>query len=174
VLGRHRRYLEIGAAAAAACSSPRRPGAERIVGVEINPDHRRHVAQRFPGYGVGPLVADPRRSLIAGEGRGTRAARRSSSTRVTITFIQTGSPTARRVRVERGESVTGRSVHRVMGRLEPNGLFYVYRTAATRCWRLLAIVARGAEKFGVDDPRQHLFAARNDTNRAALWSAARR
>jgi spermidine synthase len=169
VLGRHRRYLEIGAGGGRGMFLANASGAERIVGVEINPDIVDMSLNGFPGYGVGPLVADPRHQLIAAEGRGYARGTDEQFDTVTITFIQTGvANSSAAFALSEANLFTVEAFTEFMGRLGPNGLFYVYRHSGNEMLRLLAMSREALKNFGVDDPRQHLFAARNSTDRAAL------
>lgn len=168
-LDRHGRYLEIGAGGGRGMFLANASGSKRIVGVEINPDIVAMSLGGFPGFGVGPLVSEAGRNLIAAEGRGWARGCDEKFDTVTITFIQTGvANSSAAFALSEANLFTVEAFTEFMRLLDDDGLFYVYRHSGNEMLRLLAMARESLQQFGVSDPRQHLFAARNDTNRAAL------
>lgn len=167
VLGRHRRYLEIGAGGGRGMVLAKSAGAESITGVEINPGIVDATLGGFPGFGVAPLLADPRVRLERGEGRSWARAADERYDAITITFIQTGIASGSAAfALSEANLFTTEAFAEFLGLLAPDGLFYVYRHGGNEMLRLISMARGALASFGVTDIREHVFAARHPNNHA--------
>ncbi|MCC6672252.1 MAG: hypothetical protein IT458_14415 [Planctomycetes bacterium] len=172
VLDRHRRYLEIGAGGGRGMVLAHAKGAERITGVEINPGIVAASLGRYPGYGVAPLVADGRHQLVVGEGRSYTRGLDELFDTVTITFIQTGiASSSAAFALSEANLFTVEAFTEFLGRLDPRGLFYVYRHSGNEMLRLIGLARAAFHALGVTDVRRHLYIARSKDNEAVLMAS---
>ncbi|NOT30684.1 MAG: hypothetical protein HOP15_09590, partial [Planctomycetes bacterium] len=169
-LGRHRRTLEIGAGGGRGMVLAKAMGAERVVGVEINPGIVSSSLGGFPGFGVGPrMAADPRFELVQGEGRSWARATDERFDTVTITFIQTGVASGSAAfALSEANLFTVEAFTEFLALLSEDGLFYIYRHGGNEMLRLISMARAALATLGVEDARAHLYAAINADNRAAL------
>jgi hypothetical protein len=169
VLDRHRRYLEIGAGGGRGMVLAKAQGAESITGVEINPGIVDSSLGGFPGYGVGPLVADPANRLIAAEGRSwTRQSDESFDT-VTITFIQTGIASGSAAfALSEANLFTVEAFTEFLEHVDDGGMFYIYRQGGNEILRLVSMAREALRAHGVEDISGHVYVARNETNRSVM------
>ncbi|MGE3175754.1 MAG: hypothetical protein AB7O97_24230 [Planctomycetota bacterium] len=166
-LDRHRRCLEIGAGGGRGLVLAAASGAERVTGVEINPDIVGGALGRFPGYGVEDLVADPAAGvrLLVGEGRSHVRATDERFDSLTITFIQTGVASGSAAfALSEANLFTKEAFADFFGALDDDGVFYVYRHTGIECLRLVSMLREVLQELGAADFRQHLYIARNDSS----------
>ncbi len=169
VLDRHRRYLEIGAGGGRGMVLADSAGAEEITGVEINPGIVDASLAGFPGYGVTPLLANSRHRYLPEEGRSFARRCGERFDAVTITFIQTGIASGSAAfALSEANLFTVEAFAEFLGLLEPGGAFYVYRHGGNEMLRLLAITREALGLTGAGELREHVYLARNESNRAML------
>lgn len=169
VLDRHQRYLEIGAGGGRGMVLAKAQGTQSITGVEINPGIVEASLSGFPGFGIAPLVADPKHRMIIGEGRSWARNCGEKFDTVTITFIQTGiASSSAAFALSEANLFTVEAFRDFMGLLDERGLFYVYRHGGNEMLRLLDVTRHALRELGISDMSQHVFVARNDSNQAAL------
>ncbi|MFT5289030.1 MAG: hypothetical protein ACI8QS_001210 [Planctomycetota bacterium] len=170
VLNRHDRFLEIGAGGGRGMVFANELGAERIVGVEINPGITSRSLDGYEGYGVGDWTrSDDNVDLITGEGRSYARSAEELFDTVTITFIQTGVASGSAAfALSEANLFTVEAFQEFMGRLDENGLFYVYRQGGNELLRLISMARVVLGDIGIEDIRSHLYVARNETNRAVF------
>lgn len=165
VLDRHRRCLEIGAGGGRGMLLAKELGAERVTGVEINPGIVEAALGRFPGYGMDDIVRDPRYALRTGEGRSYVRGTDERYDSLTITFIQTGVASGSAAfALSEANLFTVEAFVEFLGKLEPDGVFYVYRHGGVECLRLVSMVRESLARMSVPDWRSHLYIARNALN----------
>ena len=169
VLDRHRRYLEIGAGGGAGMVIAHVNGAEEITGVEINPRITAASLDGFQGYGIADLLARHGHALVNAEGRSFVAASDQLYDTITITFIQTGVADASSgFALTEANLFTVEAFEEYLRHLDTDGLFYVYRHGGTEMLRLISVARAALARFGITDPRNHLYSVRDDTNNAVL------
>jgi len=170
VLDRHKRYLEIGAGGGRGMVLAKTMGAERIVGVEINPGIVASSMGGFPGFGVGPrMAADPRFELVNAEGRSWARSTDERFDTVTITFIQTGvANSSAAFALSEANLFTVEAFTEFLSLLDENGVFYVYRHGGNEMLRLVSMTRAALAKLGIEDVPAHLYAATNEDNRTVL------
>ncbi|MEQ1632902.1 MAG: hypothetical protein ABL997_11050, partial [Planctomycetota bacterium] len=140
-------------------------GAERVTGVEINPGIVEAAHGRFRGYGIDELVRDEAYVLKNGEGRSYVRSTDERYDSLTITFIQTGVASGSAAfALSEANLFTVEAFLDFIGKLEPDGVFYVYRHGGIECLRLVSMIREVLSRLGVADWRQHLFIARNQGN----------
>jgi SAM-dependent methyltransferase len=165
VLDRHRRCLEIGAGGGRGMLLAKELGAERVTGVEINPGIVDAALGRFRGYGMDDIVRDPRFSLLIGEGRSHVRGADETYDSLTITFIQTGVASGSAAfALSEANLFTVEAFGEFLGKLDPDGVFYVYRHGGIECLRLVSMVREALARLSVADWRAHLYIARNALN----------
>ena len=165
VLDRHRRCLEIGAGGGRGMLLAKQLGAESVTGVEINPGIVEAALGRFPGYGLDELVRDPNYALRNGEGRSYVRGTDERYDSLTITFIQTGVASGSAAfALSEANLFTVDAFVEFLGKLEPEGVFYVYRHGGVECLRLVSMVRESLARLSVADWRSHLYIARNALN----------
>jgi len=169
VLDRHRRCLEIGAGGGRGMLLAKELGAERVTGVEINPGIVEAALGRFPGYGMDEIVRDERYALRSGEGRSYVRGTGEKFDSLTITFIQTGVASGSAAfALSEANLFTVEAFVEFLGKLEQDGVFYVYRHGGVECLRLVSMVEAAMAQLGVADWRSHLYLARNSLNEVML------
>ncbi|MSR64042.1 MAG: hypothetical protein EXS08_16590 [Planctomycetes bacterium] len=173
ILERHRRYLEIGAGGGRQMVLAKALGAERVVGVEINPGIVAATMSGFPGFGVGPrMAADPDFRLVEDEGRRWTRASDERFDAVTITFIQTGVTSGSAAfALSEANLFTVEAFGEFLERLDDDGLFYVYRHSGNEMLRLISMARAALGRLGITDITRHLYAAINTENRTILLIA---
>lgn len=165
VLDRHRRCLEIGAGGGRGMVLAKELGAERITGVEINPGIVEAAKGRFPGFGVDELLRDPGCALHTGEGRSYVRSTDERFDSLTITYIQTGVASGSAAfALSEANLFTVEAFVDFLGKLDRDGVFYVYRHGGIECLRLLATLEEAMHEIGIEAWRDHLFVARNSLN----------
>jgi hypothetical protein len=169
-LERHRRYLEIGAGGGRGMVLAKAMGAERVLGVEINPGIVDSSLAGFPGYGVGErMKADPSFRLVNDEGRSWARASDERFDTVTITFIQTGvANSSAAFALSEANLFTVEAFQEFLALLDENGVFYVYRHGGNEMLRMISMARAALAELGVEDVRKHLYAAINEHNRTVL------
>ncbi len=172
-IGRHERYLEIGAGGGRGMQLAGVMGARRIVGVEINPGITSSSLGGFEGYGIGPWTAsDPDVELITAEGRSHARGTDERFDTVTITFIQTGvANSSAAFALSEANLFTAEAITEFVSLLDDDGLFYVYRQGGNEMLRLVAMLRAALAERGIHDLRDHLYVARNPTNRSIMMAA---
>jgi hypothetical protein len=172
-LTRHDRYLEIGAGGGRGMLLANLMGSSRIVGVEINPGITGSTLDGLPGYGIGPWTrSDPNVELVTAEGRSWAGASDELFDTVTITFIQTGvANSSAAFALSEANLFTAEAVTEFVSLLDQDGLFYVYRQAGNEMLRLVSMLEVAFAERGIADLPEHLYIARNATNRAILMAA---
>jgi spermidine synthase len=176
LLDRHRRYLEIGAGGGAGMLVAHNLGAERVVGVEIN-DITVDCAKRIfaERCGMPRLFAIPGIDLIVDEGRSFVTQTDERFDALTITFIQTGAAAgATAFALSEANLFTVEAFAEFLGKLDADGLFYVYRHGGNQMLRLISIVRRAFEAIGVDEVVDRLFIAKDPLLNHAVLMAGRR
>ena len=170
VLDRHERYLEIGAGGGRGMVYARELGAERIVGVEINPGITSRSLSGYDGYGVGDWVrTDEAVDYVTNEGRSYARSSDELFDTATITFIQTGVASGSAAfALSEANLFTVEAFSEFLDRVDEGGLFYVYRQGGHELLRLISMARKVLAERGVEDVRDHLYLARNATNRAVF------
>lgn len=169
VLDRHRRCLEIGAGGGRGMLLAKELGAERVTGVEINPGIVEAALGRFPGYGMDEIVRDERYALRNGEGRSYVRGTDEKFDSLTITFIQTGVASGSAAfALSEANLFTVDAFVEFVGKLEQDGVFYVYRHGGVECLRLVSMVEAAMARLGIADWRSHIYLARNALNEVML------
>lgn len=175
VLDRHRRCLEIGAGGGRGLVLAKAMGAAEITGVEINPGIVAAATQnRFPGYGVDDLLRGdmPKVRLVAGEGRSFAEGSSDRFDSVTITFIQTNVANGSAAfALSEANLFTVEAFTSFLGKLDDNGLFYVYRHGGVECLRLISILREAYAKLGVADMRDRIYLVRDASNNVLVLAA---
>jgi hypothetical protein len=168
-LDRHRSYLEIGAGGGPGMMLAQHMGAERIVGVEINPGITAASLTGFEGFGARELTRDRRIELVTAEGRSWAENCDERFDTVTITFIQTGVANGSAAfALSEANLFTVEAFRTFLSLLNEDGLFYVYRQGGNEILRLVSMLREAMADFGVTDLRPHLYSARSSSNQAVL------
>lgn len=165
VLDRHRRCLEIGAGGGRGMVLAKALGAESVTGVEINPGIVEAAKGRFPGFGVDELLRERGYALHQAEGRSYVRGTDERFDSLTITYIQTGVASGSAAfALSEANLFTVEAFVDFLGKLDPDGVFYVYRHGGIECLRLLATLGEAMERLSIGGWRDHVFVARNELN----------
>ena len=150
-------------------------GAERVLGVEINPGIFDSSLAGLPGYGVGErMKADPDFRLVNAEGRSWARASDERFDTVTITFIQTGvANSSAAFALSEANLFTVEAFQEFLALLDGDGVFYVNRHGGNEMLRMISMARAALAELGVVDVRKHLYAAINSTTARCCSSVAR-
>lgn len=172
VLDRHRRCLEIGAGGGRGMVLAKAMGAEQVTGVEINPGIVEAALGVFPGFGVDDLVRDQRCRLVLGEGRSFTEGCTDRFDSVTITFIQTNVANGSAAfALSEANLFTTEAFMGFLGKLDTDGLFYVYRHAGVECLRMISILREAYARLGLGDLRERLYLVRDARNNVLVLAS---
>ncbi len=165
VLDRHRRCLEIGAGGGRGIVLAKAMGAEQITGVEINPGIVDASLHGFPGFGLGDLARDPAVHYRLGEGRSFVQGTDARFDSLTITFIQTGVASGSAAfALSEANLFTVEAFADFLGKLDDDGVFYVYRHGGIETLRLVSMLRDVFARLQLGDLAQHLYIVRNPGN----------